>query len=71
MTQRCFKCGKRIEIDTVNNKLTSPHNNAVIILLEFFYTDCHMNKLSKIGHRYYCQDCGILVETILDNWENN
>jgi DNA-directed RNA polymerase subunit RPC12/RpoP len=65
MTQRCFKCGRRIE--PFNDEGTS--SGSMIILIEFWLTDPHMNKQKQIGRRYYCQDCGVLVNTILENWE--
>ena len=70
MTQRCYKCGRRIERDEENRNFPEEKDSsAVIALVEVHLVDAFMEKISKLDSRYYCQDCGVLVKTILENWE--
>jgi hypothetical protein len=66
MTQRCFKCGRRIE--PLNEQGES--SGRMIIQIEIWLADAYNDKVGKrLDIRWYCQDCGVLAKTILENWE--
>lgn len=65
MTQRCFKCGRRIE--PLNEQGLS--SGCMIVTVTIGLADAHMKEKHEIDFRYYCQDCGVSVKTILENWE--
>ena len=65
MTQRCFKCGRRIE--PLNEE--GQNSGCMIITVTIGLADAYMKETNEIDFRYYCQACGVSVKTILENWE--
>ena len=68
MTQRCFKCGRRIEHVTKDNDIEGT-SGMLSVTVEISLADSFQNKIRSLDFRYYCPDCGKLVKTILDNWD--
>ena len=70
MTQRCMntKCGRRIEHVTKDNDIEGT-SGMLSITVEISLADSFQEKIKVLDFRYYCQECGSLVKTILENWE--
>lgn len=68
MTQRCYKCGERIEHVTKDNDIEGT-SGMLSITVEISLADSFQEQIKSLDFRYYCQDCGKLVKTILENWE--